>query len=76
MASREEALKAKELVKQQLGAPGWLYGVGLGGVRGDYCVKVNVTSLEEVTEPLPKMVGAVSVVVEAIGPIRRLASAR
>jgi hypothetical protein len=37
---------------------------------------VNVTSLDEVTEPLPKKVGAVSVVVEAIGPIRRLASAR
>jgi hypothetical protein len=47
-------LKAKELVKQQLGAPGWLCGVGLGGERGDYCVKVNVTSLDEVTEPCPR----------------------
>lgn len=76
MATREEALKAKELVKQRLGAAQWVCGVGLGGERGNYCVKVNVTSLDEVTETLPKQIGAVSVVVEAVGPIRRLAAAR
>ena len=71
MASMADVQQAKEALKARLGRPPWLRGVGIGGRSGDYCLKVNVSSVtDEVRNSIPTTIGGVPVVVEAVGQIR------
>lgn len=73
--SKSEVERAKAELKEQLGRPPWLRGIGIGGERGNYCLKVNVTSMTgEVREQIPAVVAGVPVIVEVVGAIRALAS--
>ncbi len=71
MASMADVQQAKEALKERLGRPSWLRGVGIGGRAGDYCVKVNVASVtDEVRASIPSTIRGVPVIVEAVGQIR------
>lgn len=63
---------AKEALKEQLGHPAWLRGIGIGtgGRSGHYCVKVNVGTLtNEVRASIPNTVRGVPVLVDEVGDI-------
>jgi len=71
VASVAEAQQAKAVLKERIGRPSWLRGIGIGGEPGDYCVKVNVSALtDEVRAVVPSAVGGVRVVIDAVGTIR------
>lgn len=68
--SKEAASQAKNALKNVLGQPNWLRGIGIGGAHNRYCIKVNVASLtDEVQNAIPESVSGVPVVVEVVGDI-------
>ena len=71
MASVVAARHAKEVLKEQLGRPPWRRGIGIGGERGNYCVKGDVrAATEEVRAAIPGTVEGVEVIVDEVGDIR------
>jgi hypothetical protein len=78
MNSRDEtalvqAQHAKATLKEKLGHPHWLRGIGIAGESGNYCVKVNVDVMsDEVRAAVPPAVNGVRVMINAVGNIRAL----
>ena len=73
MISMDKARQAKATVKEKLGSPPWLAGIGIGKADGGFYVQVNVTTLsEEIRRKVPKQVGGVDVRVEEVGRVARL----
>jgi len=44
MTSEIQALGVKDLLRNRIGHPDWLRGIGVGKENGDYYVKVNVSN--------------------------------
>ncbi len=66
----QQALKAKNALRSQLGRPTWLRGVGVGFDDNGCLVKVNVDEITpEVLDQLPHEVSGVRVEVEAVGEV-------
>ncbi len=69
--SLEEATNAKTIVRQRLGRPEWLRGIGLGMDAEGYFVKVNVAALTaDVERHVPRSVGDVRVELEVVGRLQ------
>ncbi len=71
MATRAQALKARDKIKQRLGAAPWLRGIGIGrGGDGTYCVVVNVDLMtSEIRAAVPEQVSDTEVRVKEVGDI-------
>jgi hypothetical protein len=69
--SMDQAAAAKARLRDRLGRPAWLRGIGIGAdENGSPVVQVNVSELTaEVRAAIPSEVGGVPVRVDAIGEI-------
>ena len=71
MATLLEARAAKMVLRQRLGRPSWLRGVGIGLGKQGHFIKVDVARVtSEVRKDLPDQVQGVRVVVEVLGPVK------
>lgn len=70
MATLDETRAARGVLKDRLGRPSWLRGVGVGQDSGRYVILVNVAKLTaEVRAAVPDSVQGVPVVVRTVGDI-------
>lgn len=68
MVSLGQAQQAKAALRERLGRPSWLRGVGISLVDGDHCIQVNVAmDATHVCELLPKEVDGVKIQVKFVG---------
>ena len=74
MVTVEQAKTAKGLLRERLGRPAWLRGIGIGLLpEGSFFVQVNVEqATPDVLQAIPDKVQGVQVRVEAVGKIRGL----
>ena len=67
--SKQDAERAKISLKNKLGKPIWLRGIGIGGKPGNYCIKVNIASTTKEACHIPGIINGVPVIVEIVGNI-------
>jgi hypothetical protein len=66
----EKANTAKMALKDMLGRPEWLRGIGIGLDGSEHFIKVNVAEISrEILKGIPQKVCGVRVELEAIGEI-------
>ena len=73
MISMEQASAAKAALRERIGRPEWLRGIGIGaGENGSLVIQVNVSEVTaEVQSQVPSEVNGVPVRIEAVGEIDR-----
>jgi len=74
MATLEEARQVKALLKERLGKPDWLRGIGIGNDSAHgFVVRVNVDALtDEIRKSVPALIESVQIEIQATGEAQAL----
>lgn len=77
MITEEQAKQAKYALRESLGRPKWLRGVGISQTKTGFFVAVRVVALTpEVSRCIPSKINGVKVSVESVGDLTPLASVK
>lgn len=70
-ATADQAITAKQRLRQEIGRPEWLLGVGVGKEGDDHVIEIRISrDSPEIRDSVPAVVDSVRVCIVVVGDVR------